>query len=135
MNRDAKAATLIALNNERVLQEHAAEIRRLGKCVVDDIIEIGGRLTECRRLTDEYWPTWLKREFGWSEDTALNFMHAHELSKSRNFRDLNIGVSALYLLARPSTPESARDEAIGRAEAGKPPSVAEVKAIIQAHKA
>src|SRR5262245_51298515 len=30
------------------LAEHAAEIRRLGKRVVGDVIEIGARLTECK---------------------------------------------------------------------------------------
>ena len=33
-----------------VLAERAAEIRRLGKCVIADIIEIGRRLTECQGI-------------------------------------------------------------------------------------
>lgn len=36
-------------------------------------------------------------------------MQAHELSlKSANFADLNIGMSGLYLLAAPSTPDETR---------------------------
>jgi hypothetical protein len=130
-----KGASLLALNNERMLGEHADEIRRLGKRVVSDIIEIGERFTECKRLTGHgYWAAWLHQQLGWGEDTALNFMRVFEMSKSRNFRDLNIGVSTLYLLARPSTPESAREEILNRAQAGKPIKVGEVESIINQHK-
>jgi hypothetical protein len=51
----------------------------------------------------------LECEFEWSESAALKFMQVHELSKSVNFTDLDVPVSALYLLAAPSTPEAARD--------------------------
>jgi hypothetical protein len=120
-----------ALDNP-ILAKHAAEIRRLGKRVVEDVIEIGGRLTECKRICGHgNWLPWLNREFGWSEDTALNFMRAHELAKSRNFRDLSLPVSSLYLLAAPSTPKKARDEIIERAQAGKTVPVAEAKRIIE----
>jgi hypothetical protein len=100
-----------------VLAEHAAEIRRLGRRVVSDVIEIGGRLSECKRLVGHgNWLPWLDREFGWTEQTALNFIRARELSKSKNFLDLDLPVSALYLLAAPSTPDEARDEIINRAQ-------------------
>src|SRR5262249_172303 len=77
------------------------------------------------------WLPWLNREFGWTDDTALNFMRVYELSKSRNFRDLSLPLSALYLLAAPSTPQEARDEIIERAQAGETIPVAEAKGIIQ----
>jgi len=114
------------------LAEHAAEIRRLGKRVVRDVIEIGERLTKCKALAGHgNWLPWLEREFGWTDDTALNFMRAHELAKSRNFRDLNLPISGLYLLAAPSTPKEARDEIIERAQAGETVPVAEVKRTIE----
>jgi hypothetical protein len=33
--------------------------------------------TRCRRKSN--WLPWLKREFGWSDDTALNFMRVEAL--------------------------------------------------------
>jgi hypothetical protein len=48
------------------LVEHAAAIRALGKRVVTDVIEIGARLTECKRIAGHgSWLPWLNREFGW----------------------------------------------------------------------
>jgi hypothetical protein len=59
------------------------------------------------------WLSWLDREFGWTDDTALNFMRVHSMiDKNRNFRDLSLPVSGLYLLAAPSTPEEAREAVI-----------------------
>jgi hypothetical protein len=33
-----------------ILEEHVAEIRRLGQRAVNDVIEIGRRLIECKKL-------------------------------------------------------------------------------------
>ena len=118
------------------LAEHATEIRRLREQVVEDVIEIGNRLTECKKLCAHgAWIPWLKNEFGWTEQTALNLMRVKKLiGKSKKFLDLNLPVSALYLLAAPSTPEAAKTEVIARAEAGEVLPVAEVKGVIKAHK-
>ena len=118
-------------SDNRILAKHAAAIRRLGKRVVADVIEIGRLLTECKRTCRHgNWLPWLDREFGWTDDTALNFMRVYELSKSRNFRDLSLPLSGLYLLAAPSTPQEARDEIIERAQAGEKIPVVEAKRII-----
>ena len=61
------------------------------------------------------WLPWREREFRWEEQTALNFMRVHEFGKSKNFLDLNLPVSGLYLLAAPSTPDEARQQVIERA--------------------
>jgi hypothetical protein len=113
------------------LAEHAAMIHRLGKRVIKDIIEIGRRIQIAKSLVGHgNWGRWLEREFGWTDDTALNFMRVYELSddlKSRNFRDLKIAPSALYLLARKSTPEKVKNEIIERAESGEAITVKDVK--------
>ena len=54
----------------------------------------------------------------------MNLMRVYELAiseeyKSVNFTDLSIAVSALYALARPSTPKEVRAKIIGRAKAGE----------------
>ena len=115
-----------------VLAEHAAVIRRLGKRVLVDTIEIGKRLTEAKKIVGHgKWAEWLKKEFGWSADTALNFMRIFAESKSRNFRDLDIAPSALYLLVKPSTPEAVRDEVLDRAEAGEVFTLKDVKKAVK----
>ena len=65
-----------------VLAERAAEIRRRGRRVVADVIEIGRLLTECKRLlkAENTWEIWLKNEFGWARVTAWNFIKVYELS-------------------------------------------------------
>ena len=67
------------------LAEHSAEIRKLGKRAVQNIIEIGRRLTEAKKIVGwGNWLPWLEREFGWSERTAQNFMQVAELAEIRN---------------------------------------------------
>ncbi len=77
-----------------------------------------GEIPRLRVLEGEWLP-YLDREFGWADRTARNFINVAENFKLENFSDLSIGPSALYLLASPSTPESAREEAVAQAEAGK----------------
>jgi Protein of unknown function (DUF3102) len=79
------------------LADHAAAIRTLGKRVVGDIVEIGRRLAECKRIAGHgNWLSWLEREFGWNTKTAERFMRVHELSdKFDNLSNLDIGVSSL----------------------------------------
>src|SRR5437016_5019833 len=82
------------------LAEHVAEIRRLAKRTISDIVEIGRRLTACKDIVGHgNWQTFLDREFGWSASTALNFMRVFDLAetKSSNFTDLALPVSSLYL--------------------------------------
>jgi hypothetical protein len=93
---------------EAALNEHATEIRKCAKRAAGDICEIGRRLTQAKKLLGHgNWLPWLEREFGWSDRTALNYMRVfemwHTIGKSETVSDLNIDVTALYLLARPST--------------------------------
>jgi len=118
------------------LIEHASAIRSLGKRVVADVIEIGRRLSDAKRICGHgNWLPWLEREFGWDERTAQRFISVYELAgKSDNLSDLNLPVSSLYLLAAPSTPEQVRDEIIERASSGEILPVAEVKRVVREHK-
>jgi hypothetical protein len=124
------------MTDDTALAEHAAEIRRLGKRVVGDVIEIGRRLAECKRICGHgNWLPWLDREFKWDERTARNFMSVHEMAlKSENFSDLDLPISGLYLLAAPSTPAEARTTIIARAQTGESVSVAVVKRVIDSAK-
>ena len=112
-----------------LVAEHLQVIRSRGRRMIEDAIEIGARLTECRRLIRRDWIGWLDRELGFSDRAALDFMRVYHLAltRSENFSDLSLPVSGLYLLARPSTSEATRDDILGRASAGETISFAEIK--------
>jgi hypothetical protein len=130
--RDPGEPAVVAGERERVLAENAEEIRKLGKRAVCDVTEIGHRLGEMKKICGHgNWLPWLQREFGWTDRHALNYIRVYELSlKSENFSDLGIPVSALYLLAAPSTPPEAVDEVIERAKSGERQAHAEIKGTI-----
>ncbi len=116
-----------------VVQQRTTEIKALMKRAASDIIEIGQKLIEVKeRLGHGNFGPWLKAEFDWHQNTAGNFMRVAE--KFTNFVNLDgIAPSALYLLAAPSTPESARIEAIARAEEGEPIGCSAAQVIITEH--
>ena len=62
---------------------------------------------------------WLKAEFGWQERSARNFINVANRFESATIADLEIDLSAAYLLASPSVPERARTNAIERATKGE----------------
>lgn len=118
------------LPHAATLAEHAAAIKGLCKRAVGDMIEIGERLAECKRICGHgNWLPWLEREFGMSEDTAENYMRLAKLDKFRTVRNLDLPLKALYLLAAPSTPPEVRDELLERART-EPVPIAEVKETI-----
>jgi len=117
---DAHARVIeVDAGKKEKLAKHIEQIRTLGKRVIADIIDIGNRLTECQRIIGHgHWERWLGDELQLSDRTALNFMRVAALAKSENFSDLNIPVSGVYLLARPSTPDAAKTEIIEKAKTG-----------------
>lgn len=118
-----------------VVQQRTSEIKALMKRTAQDIIEIGEKLIEVKeRLGHGHFGTWLEGEFDWKERTARNFMAVAEQFKSANFADLDFAPSALYLLAAPSTPPEARQEAIERAEQGETITHRTAQEIVAEHK-
>jgi hypothetical protein len=132
MTPKARASKPLSKRTRLILRAHAREIQRLGRCAIGDIIEIGRRLSDAKeRLGHGKFLTWVAAEFGWSERTAENFMRVYDLSrKSEKFADLQVPISALYLLAAPSTPDKALEAVAMRVGAGNGVSVAEVKDMI-----
>lgn len=103
------------------VEQRTEAIRGLMKRAAEDIIQIGGYLSEVKeKLGHGQWEAWLRTEFDWSLSAAVKFIQVHARFKSVNFTDFRIAPSALYLLSAPSTPESVRNEAIARAELGQP---------------
>jgi len=126
----------MALDTETriVVQRRTEEIKDLMRRTAQDILDIGGKLADVRdRLEGGAFSAWLRAEFDWSRSTAYNFINVHERFGSRNLAELEISASALYLLAAPSTPPTARDEAVARAETGEAIGPTTAKAIVGAH--
>jgi phage N-6-adenine-methyltransferase len=116
-----------------VVQQRTSEIKTLMGRTAQDIIEIGQKLIEVKaRLGHGLFGAWLHSEFEWSERTAQNFMTVAEVFKSATVADL-IPSKALYLLAAPSTPESARDEVLERAGQGERITYNKTREIVQEH--
>jgi hypothetical protein len=161
---DATVAT--APNDERNTQafaEHARVIRRLvdrlmfdgldkgwwkstgkGKPrspsrIAADIVDIGRRWTECRRIARRNWSPWLK-QIGWSDQDAQSYINIYEWhlrcvidatsSDSDRVFDFDLEDSLdFHLLVDPSTPEAARAAVVRRA--GEKLEHADVMAIIR----
>jgi ParB family chromosome partitioning protein len=116
-----------------VVQQRTSEIKTLMGRTAQDIIEIGQKLIEVKaRLGHGLFGAWLHSEFEWSERTAQSFMTVAEVFKSATVADL-IPSKALYLLAAPSTPESARDEVLERAGQGERITYNKTREIVQEH--
>ena len=114
------------------IQEQTGEIRALMKRTSQDIIDLGQRLILVKeKLAYGQFGMWLAAEFDWTSRTAIRFMNVAEKFSFDNLSKLNFDPSALYELAAPSTPETARLEAIARAEAGEPITYSTAKAIRQ----
>jgi hypothetical protein len=122
---------------EEMLSQHAEAIRAHGRRTVDSVVAIGRHLTEAKKLCDHgKWGPWLKREFGWGETAALRFMHTYDLfasGKFGNLADFKIPVSAIYLLAQPSTPGAAQQEILDAIAGGEKLSLRQVQTVITGH--
>lgn len=124
---DAKALAEIA--------EHTNAINARLVALHDDVLDLGRRLRLVKRfLPRGQFGQWLQREFAWSRDTAENFMNVARLvDLDPNFSEYYrlFPRSALYLLARNSTPDSAREEALAHVAAGGRFSAHEVRELVK----
>lgn len=122
-----------------VVQQKTGEIRDRVNRIKENYVEVGQRLREVKaRLEHGQFGSWLQAEFAWSQDTAQNLMRVSEMvEQNRKFSEFggHIAQSAMYLLAAPSTPPEAREDALARAEAGEQVSHSAAKAIVNEHKA
>jgi hypothetical protein len=120
--------------DDPILAEHAVEIRRLGMCVIDDVVAIGRHLAEARDHAPGFWLQWLESEFRWSDQTAYRYIHLFEARESSALHTLwnaDLPLSGLYVLAAPNTPEEARQEIAEHVKAGEKPTVAEIRETVR----
>ena len=114
-----------------VVQQRTGEIKEKIHNVAQLAWEIGQKLADVRgRLRPRQFTFWLQTEFQWSRSTAYNYIKVFEsFPICPNFGQIDIATSALILLAAPSTPNEAREEALERASKGESISHTEAKAI------
>jgi hypothetical protein len=114
-----------------LVQNKTSELKSLMRRSTQDIINIGQKLLEVKeQLGHGNFRTWLLAEFEWSIRTAARFMQIATQFKDANLAHLNIAVSALYLLAEPSTHEQARQQVIELAQEGEKITYALAKEIV-----
>lgn len=105
------------------IQKLTLEIKESLRKTVFTIWETGKKLVEVRSQLEQcQFSLWLKVEFDWSRRTAYNFINVYEAFPefaSANFAQIDISISALYLLAAPSTQEDTRSYFLNQALAGE----------------
>jgi len=107
-------------DTRRYVMERAERIHNLARMTAAGIVQIGQYLMEVKeRLKHGQFLDWIDAEFAWAERSVRRFMEVYEAFKSANLADMQIDVSALYLIAAPKIPEPARAEVIRRAENGE----------------
>src|SRR5215467_4392054 len=98
--------------------ERTERIHNVARMTAAGIVQIGQYLTEVKARMPRKFLDWIDKEFGWTDRHARNFMMVYRAFQSENFSDLDIDVSALYLIAKPSIPEPVRAQIVTRAENG-----------------
>jgi len=126
----------VAPVDRKAVEDAAVDILANGQRMQSSVIEIGSRLIEVKRLLDHgQFGEWCDTEFGMSERTAQSWMNIARTFAGKSAEISLLSDSSLALLAAPSTPEPARQEAIAEAQAtGRSPSVQRTKEIIAQHK-
>lgn len=125
------------------VEGRARAIHQIARITAGGIVQIGKHLSEVKERLREHnegrsrddqerlgFLKWIEREFAWKKWTAEQFMKVHRQFKSVNFTNLEIDVSALYLIAAPKTPEPVRREAVKIAMSGEHVTHGTVKAVI-----
>lgn len=107
----------LAVKDQTFLDLKAEQIRAVA---ANAVIEIGQHLIEAKeRVGHGNFIHWVHSEFGWSEDSAQNYMRVAKLPNAEALRYLPFTREALYLLAGSTVPEPARAAAVAEAEDGK----------------
>lgn len=120
-------------NMSEVVKGSAERIKRYVISAGKELIEIGMELINMKGILPHgEFGKWLDAEFGWSHQTACNYMSVAK-AFSQNSNDLNFTPTVLYLLSSPSVTDEAREEAIERANAGEVITPATAKEIKQKH--
>lgn len=130
--------SVLSSDSRTKVQLRTSEIKFLMRRTAQDIIDIGKKLIEVKaELGHGNFNDWLKAEFEWSEQTARQFMQVYRWAIDINNQNSvfeQFATSALYLLAAPSTPTQARQQAIKLAYQGEKITYSLAKSIVEQSK-
>lgn len=122
----SEAFDYAALDTETsvIAQQRATEIRDLVRVSMENITRAGEKLVDVQTRLARYgsgtFQQWVTQEFQWSLRTAYNYIAVYErFGVHANFAQMDIALSALYLLAAPSTPEPVVQAVLARGTAGE----------------
>jgi hypothetical protein len=122
------------MTDDEFLDQAEADIRRSDKRVVLEIFAIGKKLAEIKaRVGYGRYGVFIRDRLRFSERSAQQYVQSYEFLKSAHcadFESLHIDTSAIRLLARPTTPNEVRVEALARAAKPQGISYSEVKKLI-----
>jgi len=126
----------LSTEHQDLVDEMTCDIKDLVRRTAHSLIDIGNKLEQTKQILGHgNFTKWLRREFNWSIATASKMMQVSKRFKNVNFTNLNLAPSAIYLLAAPSTPESARTEALSRASEGESITYSVARGLVRHHKA
>lgn len=145
--------TILDNDTAKLAKESAIEIKAREKAIWENIIEIGNKLIEVKKvLPHGQFETWLKIEFGWDKSTSSRYMKiAEEIKPNVAYRQLLPNSrNSLYALAsglansdKESKQEILEEVKTKSIEKGKPltekeinnlPQIIELKAKLKAEK-
>ncbi len=118
-----------------VVKQRTDEIKVLVHRTAQGVVDIGLKLIEVKDiLGHNHFGPWLDSEFGWGKRQAQRFMNVADQFAGKSDKLSLFAPSALYLLAAPSTPTEAREEAVNLAMNGHNITHSTANDIINTHK-
>ena len=138
MASNEKGFDYSALDEETcaVIQACTREIQSRLLTTAEQMIEIGLQLQIVKeKLKHGQFQAWLLTEFNMNPRQARRIMLVAKQFKTDKYAVLRFASSALYLLAERQTPDTAKKEALHRAEKGEHISWSTAKEIVARHKA
>lgn len=127
---------IVVEQRARELKEDYRQFQAHIRNTVETAWRMGEKLLDVqKRLKDDgRFLTWIDAEFPFKRRNAYRFMNLATHFEFANLANVEIGLSAAYLLTEPSTPEEARSEALELAASGQTITHAAAKQIVAAHK-
>lgn len=128
-------SALITVDSPEIIAA-AERIRGSYGRAVQEMVQIGRDLIFIKeKLPHGGFLPYLASEFEMSDDTANNYMNmARSFTESQIPKISEFGASVIQLIARRSTPETAKAELLDRADEGEKITVAMTKEVIERHK-
>lgn len=123
------------LSTRRFILQRTKNIQAIHTQTLQNAFLVGEILLEVKaRLEYGQFCRWVRCEFQGSQSTAINHMHLATTFRFATVANLNVPLTALYEIARPTTPDTARAEIFQLAQDNQKITKVRAKKIIANHK-